>query len=151
MQDQLERDLKAALLAGDKQKAEVLKGVKNAILYEAVAKKLPRDQIGDELILAVLARESKKRQEAADIYKQGGSDERAEAELAEKAILDSYLPEQASEEDIKQAVGEEVAKLSSPSSSDMGTVIGAVRAKFGATADGATIARLTKQALEKST
>ena len=150
MQEQIERDLKAALLAGDKQKTEVLKSVKNAVLYEAVAKKIPRDQISDETIQSVIARESKKRQEAADIYKQGGSKERAQAELAEKAILDSYLPEQASEEDIKQAVHDEVSKLDSPTPADMGKIIGAVKAKFGAGADGATIARLVKAELENS-
>lgn len=148
MQEQIERDLKAALLSGDKKKSETLKLIKSALQYEGVASG-ERKGLSDEVIQKVLARESKKRLEAAQLYKNAGEAERAAAELAEKAIIDVYLPEQMSEEEVKQAVSEEVAKLSSPSPADMGKTIGAVRAKIGSNADGALIARLVKEALEQ--
>jgi uncharacterized protein YqeY len=96
MQDQIDKDLKTALLAGDKAKVETLRGLKNALQYEAVAIGSKDRSLTDEQIQKVLAREAKKRQEAADLYKQGGNQPRADAELAEKAIIDGYLPEQLS-------------------------------------------------------
>ena len=149
MQEKIERELKTALLAGDKLKAETLRGLKNALQYEAINLRAQDSKMSDEQIQQVLARESKKRAEAAELYKKGGNNERAEAELAEKAIIDSYLPEQVDEATITSAVSQEVAKIESPTMADMGKVIGAVRAKLGAGADGATIARLVKQVLEQ--
>ena len=75
---------------------------------------------------------------------QGGSQEKADAEISEKKIIDAYLPEQVDESAIQTAVDEEISKIDSPQMSDMGKVIGAVRAKLGAGADGGTIARLVK-------
>ncbi len=147
MLEKIEGDLKTALLAGEKDKVETLRGVKSAILNEAIAQNARDKGLDDEQIQKVLARESKKRQEAADLYKQGGNNEKAEAELAEKDIIDAYLPEQVDEPAIKAAVDEEVAKLDSPQMSDMGKIIGAVKARFGTSADGATVARLVKEKL----
>jgi uncharacterized protein YqeY len=73
MQQSIERDLKAALLSGDKEKVEVLKGLKNALQYEAVNSGAKLDELTDEQIQKVFAREAKKRQEAADLYKNAGS------------------------------------------------------------------------------
>lgn len=147
MQDKIDSDLKAAMLAGDKAKAETLRGLKSAIWNETIAQSAQDQGLNDEQIQKVLAREAKKRQEAADLYKQGGNSERAEAELAEKTIIKQYLPEQASEAEIEAAVAEAIATTGASSPADMGKVIGAVRAKLGATADGATIARITKEKL----
>lgn len=149
MQDRIERDLKDALLAGDKVKTETLRGLKNALQYEAKNTGAKDGELTDEQVQRVLARESKKRAEAGDLYKQGGNAERAEAEMAEKAIIDSYLPKPMDETEVEAAVAEEVAKISTPRPSDMGKIIGAVRSKLGPTADGATVARLVKQALEQ--
>ena len=147
MQEKLERDLKAAMLAGDKARVEVIKGLKNALQYEAVAQKSPDRTLSDEQAQKVLAREAKKRQEAADIYKQGGSTERAEQELAEKKIIEEYLPEQMSETQLAEFVKAEIAAATALTMADMGKIIGAVKAKAGASADGATIARLVKESL----
>ncbi len=147
MQDQIEQDLKKAMLSGDRLKAETLKNIKNALQYEAVSLKAKEQGLNDEQIQKVLARESKKRQEAADIYKQAGEAERAKTELAEKAIIDTYLPAQADESQILAAVNDELSKLAKPSPSDMGKIIGAVKQKLGGNTDGATIAKLVKEKL----
>jgi uncharacterized protein len=149
MQEEIDKDLKSALLAGDRAKVETLRGLKNALQYEAVASGSKDRSLTDEQIQRVLAREAKKRQEAADLYQQGGNQERANAELAEKQVIENYLPEQASEEEIRKTVEEEIAKLGSPTLADMGKVIGAVRGRLGASADGATIAGLVKERLPK--
>src|SRR5690348_18302617 len=111
------------MLAGDKVKAETLRGIKSALLNEAIAQNARDAGLDDEQVQKVLAKESKKRAEAADLYKQGGSIERADAELAEKAVIDSYLPAQASETDTQAAVEQEIAKLDSPSMQNMGQII----------------------------
>ncbi len=149
MNEQLDKDLKTAMLAGEKERAEVIRSLKNALLYEAVSLGIKDKGLDETQAQTVLGREAKKRQEAADLYSQAGEAERAKAELAEKTIIDAYLPEQASEADIEAAVKAEIAKLDEPSVKNMGQVIGAVRAKFGAGADGATIAKLVKQYLER--
>lgn len=147
MIEQIQKDLKDAMLSGNKTKAETLRGLKNALQYEAVALKTKVEELSDEQIQKVFAREAKKRQEAADIYKNAGEADRTQKELDEKAIIDTYLPEQLDESAIKTVVDEEIAKLDTPSMQDMGKVIGAVKAKLGGSADGATVARLVKEGL----
>lgn len=149
MLDKIESDLKAALLAGDKVKVETLRGLKSAILNETIAQGAKEAGLKDEEIQKVLSRESKKRAEAAELYEKGGNEERAQAELTEKAVIDNYLPEQIDEGTIEAAISEEISKTDSPTMADMGRIIGAVKAKLGAGADGSTIARLAKQALEQ--
>jgi uncharacterized protein YqeY len=147
MQDKIDSDIKAAMLAGDKTKAETLRGLKSAILNEAIAQGAKDEGLSDEQIQNVLTKEAKKRVEAADLYRQGGNSEKATAEMNEKEIIDAYLPEQASEDDIAIAVKEAITSTGAASAADMGKVIGAVKAKLGASADGSIIARITKEQL----
>jgi uncharacterized protein YqeY len=149
MREQIDKDIKTAMLAGDKTKAETLRGLKNALQYEAVSLRVKPDELTDEQMQKVLAREAKKRQEAAELYTKGGSPERASAELAERVIIDGYLPEPASEADTEVAVKEEIAKVDNPTPADLGRIIGSVRGRLGPAADGATIARLVKEALSQ--
>lgn len=147
--DQIERDLKTAMLAGEKTKAEILRGIKSAFLYEAVSLGSKDKVLPEPDAQRVLARESKKRAEAAQVYQKAGETARAETELAEKKIIDSYLPQQMSEDDLKNLVNKHVAALNATSQADMGKVISAVRQEAGATADGALIARLTREAISQ--
>jgi uncharacterized protein YqeY len=149
MDNQINQDLKAAMLSGDKRRVEVLKGIKNAMLYEAVSLNIKETGLNSEQAQTVLARESKKRAEAAEIYKKAGVAERAEAEIAEKAIIDIYLPKQLGETEILVAVKEEIKNLGALSLADMGRVIGAVKSHLGAAADGAVVAKLVKKELEQ--
>jgi uncharacterized protein YqeY len=147
MQEQIERDLKTALLAGDKAKVETLRTIKSSLLNEAISQGARETGLSDEQVQKILTREAKKRQEAADLYQKGGATDRANAELAEKVIIDAYLPEQMGEEQIAKIVDEEIAKSASPSIQDMGRIIGTVRANTGGAADGALIAKLVKEKL----
>jgi uncharacterized protein YqeY len=149
MQPQLEQDLKQAMLAGEKAKVETLKGIKTALQYEAVSLRVPKEELTDEQIQKVLARESKKRNDSIQLYQRVGEAERAAAETAEKSIIDGYLPAQLDESAIAAAVEEEVATVDNPTPADMGKIIGAIKQKLGASADGATIARLVKERLSQ--
>ncbi len=149
LQEQIESDIKAAMLAGDKTKAETLRNVKSALLNEAISSGLRESGLSDEQVQKILSRESKKRLEAAELYKQGGSAERADSELAEKKIIDSYLPEQLGEAEVSAIVDDQISKAGNPTMADMGKIIGAVRAQTSGQADGALIAKLVKEKLSQ--
>jgi uncharacterized protein YqeY len=147
LEEKIEQDIKAALLAGDARRVSVLRGLKSTLLNEKVATGKRDTGLTDEEVLPILSKEAKKRQESADLYKQGGDETRQQAELSEKRIIEEYLPEQLSEGEIVKLVEEAIEQTGASEQKDMGKVIGAVRATAGAQADGALIARLAKEKL----
>jgi uncharacterized protein YqeY len=148
LEERLSQDLKAAMLAGQQQRVMTLRGLKSSLLYAKVANKSDRDEtLPDEEVIALLAREAKKRQESADLYQQGGSSDKAEAELQEKAIIDAYLPAQLSDEELSTLIDTVIAEVGATSAAQMGQVIGKVKQQAGAAADGAAIARQVKEKL----
>ncbi len=147
LKTKIDQDIKQAMLAGDKTLVTTLRGLKSVILNEEVAKGLRDSGLPDDEITGLLAKEAKKRQESADLYVQGGNQEKADAELVEKKVIEEYLPEQLSEEEVSKLVDEAIAQTGATSQAQMGQVIGVVRGKVGAAADGAMIARLAKEKL----
>lgn len=148
LKQQIEQDLKTALLAGDKARATTLRGLKSVILYAEVAKGVREQGLPDDEIIALLSKEAKKRQESADFYEKGGSEERKAAELAEKVIIEAYLPKQLAEEEVIKIVEEAIAAADDNSPQSMGRIISTVKQKTGAVADGSLIARLVKERLQ---
>ena len=147
LEQTLEADIKTALLSGDKERALTLRTVKGALLNVKVNTGKRETGLTDDEVMAILAKESKKRQESADFYVQGDAQDRADKELAEKAIIDAYLPKQLGEDEVATIVDAVIKQLGASDTSAMGKVIGAARAKVGANADGALIARLVKEKL----
>lgn len=147
LEERLEQDIKAAMLAGEGQRVTTLRGLKSALLNAKIAGGTRDSGLRDDQVLVILGKEAKKRQESADLYAQGGDQARADAELAEKAIIEAYLPAQLSEAEVTQLVEEAITSTGAEGQAGMGKVIGAVRAKAGASADGAMIARITKEKL----
>lgn len=147
LEDKLEQDIKAALLAGEAHRVTTLRGLKSSLLNVKVAEGKRDTGLSDDEVIAIFAKEAKKRQESADLYKQGNNQEKADQELAEKAIIESYLPEQLSEDELKQLIDQVIAETGAAGPQAMGQVIGQVKAKAGAAADGAVIARLVKEKL----
>lgn len=147
IKNQLEQDIKAAMLAGQKDTVTTLRGLKSAILYAEVASGQRSEGLTEDEILGVLAKEAKKRQESADLFEKGGNTEKAEAEKVEKALIESYLPEQLSRDEIADIVREVVSELGNDKQA-MGRIIGAVKQRTGNSADGAVIAQIVKDALQ---
>ena len=143
LKEQITADLKTAMLARDKFATATIQGLKAAILNEEVAKNKREEGLNDTEIEAVVAREVKKRKEAAALL----DAERAENELKEAEILAKYLPEMASEAEIAEFVAAEVAKLDEKSMKQMGVIMGAAKAKFGNSADGALLSKIVKDQL----
>lgn len=148
LKQQLEQDLKSALLAGEKARAMTIRSLKSVILYAEVAKGVRGDGLPDDEIIALFAKEVKKRQESAELYKKGGSEERAAYELAEKAVIEQYLPKQLSEEELIAIIDEVIASVEATGPQAMGQVIGQVKQKTSGRADGSRIAQLVKERLQ---
>lgn len=143
----IDGDVKAAMLGGDKFKAEVLRGLKASILNEEVAAGKREAGLDDASIEQVVAREVKKRGESQALYEQNGRLELAENEQKEAEILSVYLPKQLTEDELQVIIDETIAALGVSSPADMGKVIGGVKAKVGNTASGAVVAGLVKKSL----
>lgn len=146
---QIENDMKAALLSGNRFEVDTLRGLKAAILNEEVAAGKRDAGLSDTETEVIVAREIKKRRESAKLYRDNGRDDLAEPEEQEIAVLEKYLPEQLSEDELRELVSSKIAELGATGPQDMGKVIGAVKTQAGSTADGATLARLTKELLTK--
>lgn len=147
LKDTLNADLKAAMLARDTEKVDTLKGIKSAILYAEVEAGKRDEGLNDEEILSVIKKESKKRQESIDLYIKGGNQAMADKESSEKQIIDAYLPQQLSEDELNQLIDTEMKTfgIDEITQQDMGKIIGSVKGKHGAEVDGATLARLVKE------
>lgn len=147
LKQRIDDDLKAALLSGDRFAAQTLRGLKAAVLNEEVALGRREDGLGDDEIEKIIAKEVKKRNESITLYEQNARPELAEDEKKEAAIISVYLPQQLSEDELKEIITSKVAELGVSGPQAMGQVIGAVKGQVGNTADGGTIARLVKEAL----
>ncbi|HSH18761.1 MAG TPA: GatB/YqeY domain-containing protein [Candidatus Saccharimonadales bacterium] len=151
LKEKINQDLKTAMLSGDKDKVSVLRGLKSAILNEEVAKGAREDGLPDDEVQRILSKEAKKRQESADLFAQGGNQEKADAELAEKQIIEQYLPAQLGEADVSKLIDGIVAENGPVTKETMGATIAAVKAQSGGAADGALTARLVKERIAQET
>ncbi len=156
MEEKIAIDLKAAMIAKDALRVSVLRSLKSAFTYAKVAPKTTigkngDDKLDDGALTALIAKEAKKRQESADSFVAAGQPDRAESELAEKAIIDAYLPTPLSGEELQQVVDAAIAQLDEGSRNPkaMGQVMSVVKSKAGPSADGSLIARLVKERLSQ--
>lgn len=147
LKQKIEDDLKAAMLSGDSERVGALKMLKSALLYKEVELGNRDSGITDEQAIDVLSKEAKKRQDAAKMYTEADRTEQAAQEQTEYDLIQTYLPEQMSDEELSGIVAAAIADTGASSMQDMGKVIGSVKAKVGAGADGARIAKLVKESL----
>ena len=143
LKEQINADLKTAMLARNAFETTVLRVLKASILDEEVKLGKREEGLDNSEIETLVAREVKKRKEAASLL----DEERAKNELKEAEILSKYLPEMASEDEIRTAVKAEISAMSEVSIKQMGAIIGRMKAKFGNSADGAVLAKIVKEEL----
>lgn len=149
LKQQIEQDLKQALLSGDKDRATTLRGLKSVILYAEVAQGVRDKGLPDDEIITLLAKEVKKRQESADFFTKGGASDRAAKELTEKTLIESYLPKQLSDEELYEVIDDAIAEAKADGLQAMGKVIGLVKQKTSGQADGSRIAATVKERLTR--
>jgi uncharacterized protein len=149
LKERLHADMTAAMKARDTLSVTTLRLTLAAVTTAEVAgaKAVILD---DDDVTSVIAAEAKKRHEAADLYADAGQDERAEAERAEAAVLERYLPAALTDDALAAIIAEEVARVAEAGTTGpkaMGAVIAAVRGRAGAGTDGARVAAAVKDAL----
>ena len=149
LKDQLQSDLTDAIRAQDELTMATLRMALAAITNAEVSGKEARELSDDEVVV-VLTSEAKKRREAAESFDAGGATDRADRERAELGVLQRYLPEQLSEDEIKAIVADAVAAAAAEGKTGpaaMGTVMKVVTPQTRGRADGGQVAALVKAAL----
>jgi uncharacterized protein YqeY len=147
LKEQIQSDMKAALLGGNRFEGDVLRGLKAAILNEEVAANKRDEGLSDDEIERIVAKEVKKRQESIRLYDENGRPELADNERQEAAVIERYLPKQLSESEIIAIVEETIDEMGATGMQSMGLVMKAVKEKVGNTADGALLAKTVKEKL----
>jgi len=142
-------DMTSAMKARDSLRVETLRGALSAFTNELVAKRLkPTEELGDNDVVAVLKRLAKQRKEAAEQYGIGGRAELAEKENKELKILEEYLPQTASREDIEKVVRAKMAELKIFDTSGAGKLTGAVMKELAGNADGSVVKEVIEQIMK---
>lgn len=147
VKQQIESDLKAAMLKQDKQLVTTLRTLKSAILYAEVAAGAREQGLADDAVVSLLQKEAKKRQESADLYAKGGREEKAATELQEIEVINRYLPAQLTDDELAALVNKALAELDEVSPQAMGNVIARVKELGEGRVDGGRIARSVKERL----
>ena len=146
LKEQLQADLTTAMKDRDELTRATLRMALAAVKDEEVAGKAARE-LSDAEVLKVLAREAKKRREAAEAFRSGGAVDRAEREVAEGGVLETYLPQQLSDDELGALVREVVAETGASGPAAMGTVMKAVGPRVAGRAEGGRVAAAVRAAL----
>jgi uncharacterized protein len=162
LREQINKDLNEAFKGREELKVSVLRMLTAALLNKEKEKryKISKENSGmeekelaeksglsDEEIIDVISSEVKKRKESAQEYEKAGRTELAEKEKKETEILQKYLPEQLSEEEVKKIVQEAIEQAGAKDQKDMGKVMGALMPKVKGKADGGLVSKIVKELL----
>ena len=137
--EQVQADVRTAMKAGEKDRAGALRMIVDALQKDA--------KLGDGDEVAVLQRERKKRVEAADAYKEAGRTEQADAEGFEAELIEGYLPQQLSEEELAELVDAAVEETGATEQRQMGDVMKALMPKVAGRADGKRVSAAVRERL----
>lgn len=142
--DQINADIKTAMLAKDKEKLAVLRDIKSKLLLEATA---GTGEVAEETALKIVMKLHKQRVETKALYEEQGRADLAQEEAFQAQVLESYLPQMMSEAEIEVEVKAAIAQTGASGPQDMGKVMGVLTGKLAGKADGKLIATLVKKGL----
>ena len=145
--DQINNDIKQAMLAKDKDKLAALRAVKSELLLEAT--KGGEGSVSDEMGQKIIQKLVKQRKDAAAIFVEQGRDDLAKDELFQIEVLSVYLPEQMGEEEVRKEVQAVITQVGASGPQDIGKVMGPIMGKLNGKADGKLISTLVKEELSK--
>jgi uncharacterized protein YqeY len=145
LQQRIAEELKQAMLAKDAEKLSTLRLLKSALGYAQIEKKT--DELSDPDIVAVIQKEAKKRRDSIEQYRSGGRNDLAEKEARELLVLETFLPQPLSAEELEQVIRATIQELGATSKKEMGPVMKAVQAKVAGRADGKTISGIVGRLL----
>ena len=139
LQQRVDSDLKEAMRAKDGTKLGVLRMLKSALKYAAIAKSGAESELSDAEAIQVIRKQAKQRQDSIESFEKGGRTELADKEKEELALLNTYLPQAMSSEELEKVVRETIAELGATSKAQMGAVMKALQAKAAGRVDGKTL------------
>lgn len=145
LQDRLSQEIKSAMLAKDADRLSALRMLKSAVGYLQIERKT--EQLPDADFVALVQKEVKKRRDSVEQFEKGGRPELAAKEKQEITVLETFLPQAMSPEELEQLVKATIQEVGATSKKDMGPVIKAVQAKAAGRADGKTISALVGKLL----
>lgn len=146
LQENIDQDIKSAMLSKDGARLRGLRAIKAALLV-AKSEKGASDVLTDETEVKVLQKLVKQRKESAEIYQQQNRDDLYQIELEEMQVIEAYLPKQMSRDEVSAYVKDAIARSGAESMKDMGKVMGLVNKELAGKADGKTISELVKELL----
>lgn len=144
--DQVSKDIVAAMKAKDKVRLEALRNIKK-VFIEAKTAPGANDTLDDAAALKILQKLAKQGNDSAALYKEQNREDLAEAELAQVAVIESYLPKPMSSEEIENAVKDIISQTGASSIKEMGKVMGIASKQLAGKADGKTISEIVKKLL----
>ena len=145
-QERLDSDLKEAMRAKDATTLGVLRMLKSALKYTAIEKSGAEAELSDAEAAQVIRKQAKQRQDSIESFEKGGRAELAAKEKKELSILNAYLPQAMSADELSKVVRETIAEIGATSKAQMGAVMKALQAKIGGRADGKTLSQeVTRQ------
>jgi len=142
--DQLNKDLKAAMKSKDKITLETIRSLKSMLRDKEIEK---NDDLSEEEQIQVLSTAAKRRRESIESYEEGGRQELADQEKAELQVIEQYLPEQMSEDDIRILVDEVITETGAETMQDMGRVMGTIMPRLRGKADGSQVQQIVQEKL----
>lgn len=140
-------DLKTAMKSGDTRARDVLRMVNTAIKKKQIEQKDRGNEMSDEDVITILSSQIKQRRESVSQYESGGREDLAEGEKEEIAVLEKYLPEQLSGDELQLVVRSVIEEVGASDPSDMGKVMGVVMAKVKGQADGNAVREMVTRFL----
>jgi len=146
LKDKIQGDLQKAMIAKDELRLSTLRMLKSGIQYFEIQKGAGYE-VTDEDVIEVIGREIKKRKESIELYKKGGREELAQNEQKEIEILQNYLPEQISEEEVRKLIKETISQTGASTIADIGKVMGTLMPKVKGKADSTLVSNLVRTAL----
>src|SRR5262245_11419508 len=145
LQERIQQELKAAMLAKNADRLAALRMLKSAIGYAQIERKT--ESLPDADVVTIIHREVKKRRDSAEQFTKGGRPELAEKENKEITVLESFLPQPLEPEELERLVRAAIQETGASTRKEMGTVIKAVQAKAAGRADGKTISSVVSKLL----
>lgn len=146
LKQQIDADIRKAMLAKEKEELEALRSIKSMILL-AETEKGSSEELSSEAENKLLMKAAKQRKESADIFQQQNRQDLAGRELLQLEVITRYLPKQLSEDEIKSALLNVIQEMGAKGPQDMGKVMGAATKKLAGQADGKVISELVKKLL----
>lgn len=148
LQEQIQSDMTAAMKARDKPRLSALRMVVAEMKNTAVDNDLgPQGELPDDAVERILAKETKRRREAAEAYRDAGREEKAAAEEAEAEVYATYLPEPLDDDELLEIVQRGIDEVGAEGPQDMGQVMGTVMSEVGNRADGQRVSAMVKSRL----